>query len=372
MKKKIKRIAIKILIILCIISMNISFIHYENPKMKAINWAILAPGKIAHKMAKAMLKSKGKAKLNLYAIGSRNAERAKKFAEIYGFERSYGSYKELLEDPNVDAVYIANPHAFHFDLIMQSLEAGKHVLCEKPAVCNMTQLKKVIEKSKEKKLFFMEAMWTAFNPCIKRVKKVISEGKIGKIKHIQSFFNTRTPFNPKHRLWAPELAGGALLDLGIYNIFYAMTINNYEPIISHSSNVRLVNGIDAWNSVNLTFQNGVTTHFESSCDMPNPSKTHNSVIYGTKGYIISKNFFMQTKAEVHVYKGEGNNEKDLVEVIEEPFDVNGFEYELIEANECILDGKIESDIHGFQRSIDLRSIMDQLRNDWGLKYPFEK
>jgi len=342
--------------------------------MKSVNWSILAPGIIAHKMAEAMVKTKEKekAKINLYAIGSRNVERAKEFAEKYGFEKYYGSYKELLSDPKVDAVYIANPHAFHFDSIMECLEAGKHVLCEKPAVCNMGQLNKVIEKAKEKKLFFMEAMWTAFNPCIKRIKKVISEGKIGELKHIQSFFNLRIPFDKKHRLWAPELAGGALLDLGIYNIFYSMIINNYEPIIKHSSNVRLVNDIDAWNSVNLTFKNGVTTHFESSCDMPNESKSHDAVIYGTKGYISSKNFFFQTKAEVHVYKGEGGNDNDLVEVIEEPFDVNGFEYQLIEASECILNGKTESEVHSYQRSIDLCQIMDQLRNDWGFKYPFEK
>ena len=340
--------------------------------MKSVNWAILAPGSIANRMAEAMLKSKDKTKLNLYAVGSRSLERSKEFAEKYGFEKYYGSYKELLADPKVDAVYIANPHAFHFDSIMECFEAGKHVLCEKPAVCNIGQLNKVIEKSKEKKLFFMEAMWTAFNPCIKRIKKVISEGKIGEIKHIESFFNLRIPFNPKHRLWAPELAGGALLDLGIYNIFYSMIINNYEPIISHSSNVRLVNGIDAWNSVNLIYKNGVTTHFESSCDMPNESKSFDSVIYGTKGFISSKNFFFQTKAEVHVYKGDEGNENELVEVIEEPFDVNGFEYELIDSNECILNGKIESDVHGIQRSVDLCTIMDQLRKDWGFKYPFEK
>ena len=339
--------------------------------MKAVNWAILAPGLIAHRMAEAMVKSKEKSKINLYAIGSRNIERSKEFAEKYGFEKAYGSYKELLSDPKVEAVYIANPHAFHYDSIMQCLEAGKHVLCEKPAVCNLGQLNKVIEKAKEKKLFFMEAMWTAFNPCIQKLKKKIyEEKKIGDIKHIESTFFIRIPFDPNHRLWAPSLAGGALLDLGIYCIYYSMLINNFEPIINHSSTVRMSNDIDAWNSVNLTFKNGVTTHFESSCDMASPSTTHDAVIYGTKGFISSKLFFLQQRAEIYAYKPEGN-ENELVEVVEEKFDVNGFEYELIEANECILKGKIESDVHSFQRSIDLCQVMDQLRNDWGFKYPFE-
>ena len=338
--------------------------------MKSVNWAILAPGIIAHKMAEAMQKSKDKTNLNIYAIGSRDLKRSKEFADKYGFEKAYGSYKELLSDPKVDAVYIANPHAFHFDSIMQCFEAGKHVLCEKPAVCNLDQLNKVIEKSKEKKLFFMEAMWTAFNPCIQKVKKIIYEKKlIGDIKHIESSFCIRVPFDPKHRLWAPDLAGGALLDLGIYNLYYAMTINNFVPIKKHSSNVKLVNGIDAWNSVDLTFENGVTTHFQSSCDMPN---TIEATIYGTKGFIYSKFFFFQQKSEVHVYKGKEGNENDLVETVEAPFDVNGFEYQLIDANENILKGKTESDIHSFQRSLDLCKIMDQLRKDWGFKYPFEK
>ena len=338
--------------------------------MKVVNWAILAPGRIAHKMAEAMKKSKGK--INLYAVGSRDLERAKQFAQKWGFEKSYGSYKDLLSDPKVDAVYVANPHSFHFDSVMACLEAGKHVLCEKPAACNLDQLTKMIEKAKEKKLFFMEAMWTAFNPCIKKIKKIISEGKIGEIKHISTEFKGRFPFDLKSRMWAPELAGGALLDLGIYNIYYAMIINNFEPIINHSSSARLSNGVDAWNSVNLTFKNGVTTHFESSIDIPSLTNRHDAIIYGSKGYIYSTNFNRQESAEVHVYTGDSYSHSDLVEKIEAPFDVNGFEYQVIDATECILNGKIESEIHSFQHSIDLCKVMDNLRNDWGFKYPFEK
>ena len=340
--------------------------------MKSVNWAILAPGRIANKMAEAMKKSKGKIDINLYAVGSRDIERAKQFAEKWGFQKAYGSYKELLSDPKVDAVYIANPHSFHFESVIACLESGKHVLCEKPAACNLDQLNKMIEKAKEKKLFFMEAMWTAFNPCIQKIKKVISEGKIGEIKHIQSDFNGRFPFDIKSRTWNPELAGGALLDLGIYNIFYSMIINNFDPIVSHSSSARIVNGVDAWNSVNLIFKNGVTAHFQSSIDIPILTNRHDSIIYGSKGYIISTDFNKQEKAEVHVYKTDAYSNSDIVEEIKAPFDINGFEYQLIDATECILKGKIESDVHTFQHSIDLCEMMDKLRNDWGFKYPFEK
>ena len=150
----------------------------------------------------------------------------------------------------------------------------------------------------------MEAIWTAFNPFIQKLKKVISEGKIREIKHIESDFSGRFPFDVKSRAWAPELAGGALLDLGIYNIFYSMIINNFEPIVNHVSSVRMENGVDAWNSVNLTFKNRVTAHFQSSIDIPSLTNSHDAVIFGSKGFITSTNFNRQEKAEVRIYNSD--------------------------------------------------------------------
>ena len=133
--------------------------------MKSVNWAILAPGKIANKMAEAMKKSKGK--INLYAIGSRDLERAKQFQEKWGFEKAYGTYKELLSDPKVDAVYVANPHSFYFESVMACLEAGKHVLCEKPVACNLDQLNKMIEKQKKKNYFLWKQYGLLLIPLFK-------------------------------------------------------------------------------------------------------------------------------------------------------------------------------------------------------------
>lgn len=334
-----------------------------------MNWAILAPGIIAESMAKAM-NGAGK-DVTLYAVASRNLERACDFAKKWGFKKAYGSYEELLKDPEVEAVYVANPHAFHFDSVMQCLNAGKHVLSEKPAGCNLKQLETMINTAKQKGLFFMEAMWTAFNPCVNKQLEWIAEGKIGQVKHVQSYFCNRIPFDPKNRLWAPELAGGALLDLGIYNIYYAMMISGYSKIKEHSSIVRMENNIDAWNSVNLVFENGITTSFQSACDMPAGSNSHDAIVYGTKGFITSRNFFMSQEAEIHLYKSEWGNDNEVVEVIKEPFMVNGYEYELLAATKCIQEGKLECETHSHQRSIELCKIMDQLRTDWNFKYPFE-
>ncbi|MBR6154278.1 MAG: Gfo/Idh/MocA family oxidoreductase, partial [Treponema sp.] len=262
-----------------------------------VNWAILAPGRIANSMATAMngikdgkLETIDGNKIRLYAVASRNLERAKDFAAKWNFEKAYGSYEELYNDPDVDAVYIANPHAFHLESALGCLKAGKHVLCEKPAGCSRDQLDKMTSLAREKNLFFMEAMWTAFNPAIAQIKKEIAAGTIGQIKNIDSRFCNRNPYDPNDRNYAPDQAGGALLDLGIYNIYFAMMLSDFSPVVERSSQVRMLKGVDAWNGVNLTFENGIVTSFQSAMDVHSTGPTHDAVIYGTKGFITVENF----------------------------------------------------------------------------------
>lgn len=338
-----------------------------------VNWAILAPGAIANSMAFAMKETaKVNDKVRLYAIGSRDLDRAKSFADKWGFQKAYGSYDDLLNDPEVDAVYISNPHAFHFDSAMACLAKGKHVLCEKPAGCNISQLNSMIEAAQKNNVFFMEAMWTAFNPCVNKMREVVASGVIGDLKHIESRFCNRIAYDPKNRLWAPELAGGALLDLGIYNIYFSALINGFSPVKEYNSTVRMVKEIDAWESVNLKYENGVTASFQSACDMTAASDTHDAIIFGTKGFITTKNFFLAQKAEIHTFKNDGGNENEITQIIDMPFAANGYEYEMIHATECILSGINESSVHTFAKSRELCSMMDTLRKDWGFKYPFEK
>ncbi|MCR4742749.1 MAG: Gfo/Idh/MocA family oxidoreductase [Treponema sp.] len=343
-----------------------------------INWAILAPGRIAKSMATAMngvknnaLKNIDGSKIRLYAVASRNLQRAQEFADKFNFQKAYGSYQELFDDPQVDAIYVANPHAFHFDSVMAALKAKKHVLCEKPAGCSRQQLDQMTSLARKNKLFFMEAMWTAFNPCIAQIKKEIQAGTIGEIKNIASRFNNRNPYDPNDRNYSPDLAGGALLDLGIYNIYFSMIFADFSPVKEYSSSVRMFKGIDAWNSVNLSFQNQIMASFQSAMDLPNPEKSHPATIYGTKGYITMENFFMVQKAQVYTYKNIWGPEAQLVREIDCPFAVNGYEYELAHATQKILDGQTESDIHTIQKSENLCSMMDKLRQDWNMKYPWE-
>jgi len=337
-----------------------------------VNWAILAPGAIAAYMAAAMKGTAAEDKrVRLYAVGSRNLQRAKEFADKWGFEKAYGSYEELLADPEVDAVYISNPHAFHLESALQCIAAGKHVLCEKPAGCSMTQLNEMINAAQLKNVFFMEAMWTHFNPCVNKIRQAINSGVIGDLVHIESRFNNRIPYDTKSRMWAPELAGGALLDLGIYNIFFSTFMNNFQPVTEYNSLVRMYKEVDAWNCVNMKFANGVTADFQSACDRTAGSETHNACIYGTKGFITTKNFFLAQKAEIHTFTKEGGNENEVTQIIDEPFKINGYEYEMIHVTDCILAGKTESPVHTYERSRQLCGFMDQLRKDWGFKYPWE-
>lgn len=343
-----------------------------------VNWAILAPGRIANSMAAAMngiidgkLKTADGNTIRLYAVASRNIERAKEFADKWHFKKAYGSYEELYKDPELDAVYIANPHAFHLNSTLGCLNAGKHVLCEKPAGCSRDQLDKMTSLARKNGLFFMEAMWTAFNPCIAEIRREIAAGTIGQIKNIDSRFCNRSPYDPNDRNYAPDQAGGALLDLGIYNIYFAMMLADFSPITAKSSAVRMLKGVDAWNSVNLTFENGIVTSFQSAMDVPSAGPTHDAVIYGTKGFITVENFFCSQSADVHVYKNIWGGDSEVVRKIRQPFAVNGYEYELVHATECILSGKTESDVHTFKKSEDLCATMDALRANWNMKYPWE-
>ncbi|MBP5365957.1 MAG: Gfo/Idh/MocA family oxidoreductase [Bacteroidales bacterium] len=337
-----------------------------------VNWAIVAPGNIANKMAEAISAS-GRTDKSIcaYAIASRNIERASAFAQKWNFQKAYGSYEELFNDPNVDAVYVSNPHPFHHDVVVQALQHGKHVLCEKPAGCNMAQLTDMLDFARRQNLFFMEAMWSAFNPCLNAVRQRIGAGVIGDVKNIGSRFCNRFPYAPHSRFFDPDQAGGALLDLGIYNIYFSMMMAQSTNVVKYNSLARIEKGVDMWNSVNLLFDNGITASFQSAVNQPTVVDTHNAIIYGEKGFIFVKNFFMTEYAEVQLFTADGN-EYRLAEKIDMPFDVNGYEYEMRAATQCILRGETESAVHPHSMSKILCSLMDSIRADWGLKYPFEK
>ena len=190
-------------------------------KNKNIRWGIISTGWIAHKMATALKVVNG---AELYAVGSRSIDTARKFAEEYSIPKAYGSYEELVNYPDVDVVYIGTPHNLHLPNTILALDHNKHVLCEKPLGVNRKEVDRMIAKAKEKNLFLMEAMWSRFLPNIIKTKDLVDSGAIGNVKFLTASFSIRSDNGPEHRHYNIDLCGGTILDTGIYNVFLSLLL----------------------------------------------------------------------------------------------------------------------------------------------------
>lgn len=321
----------------------------------AFNLGIIGLGHIANKMADTAVKTDG---VRLYAVASRTLEKAEEFGKSRGAIKCYGSYEELAEDKDVDLIYIATPHAFHSDIALMCLDKGKNVLIEKPAAVNGRQAREIFKKAEEKNLFAGEAMWSRFLPLQKTVNDIIKSGEIGEVVSVTA--NTGGYLSNVPRLILPELAGGALLDVGIYSLNFASMIID-EPIEKISTDAILTEkGIDAQNAFIITYKSGKMAILGSSILSESDLK---AVVYGTKGRIEGDFIFNFSK--IKVITPEGNR------ITEKPKQITGFEYELLSAVKAISEGKTESPEMPHSETVKMLDIMDRLRNEWGVRYPFE-
>ncbi len=322
------------------------------------NWAIIAPGRIAQRFAKGL---EAVEKANLYAVGSSNLERANEFAEKFNADRTFDSYADLANDPNVDAIYIANPHRFHFETALLCLQAGKPVLCEKPLTVNKKQAQTLIDTAKENNVFLMEALWSRFLPVWVQVKNWLAEGRIGEVKILSSMFGFNIPRDQADRLLNPELAGGVLLDMGVYNCSMSQFVMGSNPVSYTIEGYVGETGVDERVSATLNYGNNRISQF--TCNFQ--ADTNNEfVIYGTKGKIVvHQHFWDTTQASLYV-------EDKLVETFNQPFLASGFEYQIMEVMKCLEAGKIESDIISWSDTLTTMELMDSMLDDLGVKYPF--
>ena len=317
-----------------------------------IRWGILATGVIAHKFAKT-INSMGN-ETQLVACGSRNIEHAKAFAQEFSIPKFYDSYEALVQDDDVDAIYIATPNSMHFENMKMCIEAGKHILCEKPMTTNAEDAKKIFELAKEKGIFLMEAFWISMLPMHLKIAQIISDGVIGEVKHIRADFGFTVQGERRNRKFDASLGGGALLDIGIYNIgFVAMTLG-YHPIKIQSKVHMSEFGTDDFETMIFEYENGATASMTVSIGMKIEKE---GVIYGTKGSIRLPDFQQAEKMYVDFYNG-------TVEEINMPVDINGFEYQIREAIKCIESGKVSSSIQTPQNTISVMEIMDSIREQW--------
>ncbi|NLP35201.1 MAG: Gfo/Idh/MocA family oxidoreductase [Clostridiales bacterium] len=328
--------------------------------MRTIKWGIIGAGRIASTFASALNSLEN---VELTAIASRNQDRAEEFARKFKIKKAYGSYEELAKDPEVDVVYIATPHSEHKDNSALCIQHRKAVLCEKPFTINRHEAEYLISLAKEHKVFLMEAMWTKFLPVNAIVKSWIAEKKIGEVRHIRASFGYYSEFDRSSRIYNPDTAGGALLDVGIYPISYVMYLLDELPEHVISSAVIGRSNVDEQNVISLRFKNGVLADLSSAISVDIGS---DAVIIGDKGKIVVPEFWKADKADR--YDAQGN----LVETYSLPHPKNGYEYEAKEVNHCLREGKTESSIHPLQSTLEIMTIMDQIRQEWGLQYPQEK
>ena len=327
--------------------------------MKKYNWAVIGTGRIAHTFAEAL---KGCDDAVLYAVGSRSEAKAKSFAEEFGFEKAYGSYRELAEDKNIDVVYIATPMSSHFADVMLCIENGKNVLCEKSVGLNCSQAEQMISAAKEKGLFFMEAMWMKCRPTYLKAIEWLNSGKIGEPEYIKADFCNLVEYDPNDRLFSPECGGGALLDLAVYPLTLVSDFLGREPIRITSDAHIGRDGVDLSNSILLNHENAyasVNTGFE----IPN---RNNAVICGSKGSILFGDWFFCT-CEVSLLDHNGKLlEKSIIEN-----KINGYEYEIEEVHSCLYAGLTESSLVPHSSTLAVMKMMDTCRKDWKMVYPNE-
>lgn len=321
-----------------------------------MKWGIMATGNIANKFAKTinMMKDAGEDQ-ELVACASRSLEKAKQFAETYGIEKAYGSYEEMLEDTEVEVVYIATPNNFHYENCKACLNAGKHVLCEKPFTVDAGEAAKLYELAKEKGLFIMEGFWIRFLPALQKMQEIIKSGEIGDVMFARSDYGFIAKGARRVRKFAPELAGGALLDIGIYNLgFMRMVMGDTNPV-NYNDNYHLSEfGTDDFSTIMMQYPNGASAHILTSIGMDFP---RNAAVLGTKGSIYLDDFQHADHLQVEINEGE-NYELDF------PIEYGGFEYEIREVSQCIAAGKNTSDVLKSSDTIDVIAFMQELLNKW--------
>jgi predicted dehydrogenase len=325
--------------------------------LKKIKMAIMGPGGIAGLMAYTITPIP---EIELYAVGSRDLGRAEAFAERYGFQKAYGSYEELVRDPDVELVYIATPHSRHYEDTMLCIDHGKPALVEKAFMVNAKQARKVLEYAKDKKVLVTEAIWTRYMPTRNMINDLLDSGVIG----TPNFLTANLGYLISHirRLTDPELAGGALLDLGVYTINFASMVFGDKVKGISAEAVMFDTGVDAMNNITMRFEGGETAFLYTSATVQTDRE---GVIYGDKGRLVIDN--INNPERIRVF------DLDYKEIAchEAPQQITGYEYQVISAAKAIEESRLECPEMPHSETIRVMELMDTIRTSWGLKYPFE-
>jgi predicted dehydrogenase len=328
---------------------------------ETIRWGILSTGYIAHKFAEGL---SALPDARLTAAGSRNPKTAAAFAERYDIPRSYGSYQELVQDPDIDVVYIGTPHRFHKENTLLCFSAGKAVLCEKPLTINATDAQTVVRAARQHKLLLMEAMWSRFLPAVVKARKLINDGAIGDVQIVASDFGFAAPFDPASRMYNPELGGGALLDVGIYPVSLAsMLMGPPDRIVSMGQ--LGTTGVDEQSAMIFGYDSGAL------------AVGYATIRCGTytEATIVGSGGMIRLHAQIGLFRPfkltlRLSGQED--QIIDVPYEGNGYNYEAAEVMRCLRSGETESPVMPLDESVEIIRTMDKIRKQWSLKYPMEQ
>lgn len=323
-----------------------------------IRWGIIGPGGIARRFAADL---KLVPDTQLVAVGSRSQESADKFADEFGAPNRHASYADLANDPDVDVVYIATPHPFHHANALLCLQAGKAVLVEKPFTINARQAQEVVDTARSAGLFAMEAMWSRYIPLMVRLRELISEGAIGEVRMLEVDFGFRSQLKPEGRLYNLALGGGALLDVGVYNVSLASMLFGTPTRIVSMAHLGET-GVDEQAGMVFGYPEGRLAVLSSAI---RTTMSQEAFIMGAEGRIrLHSPWWKPSRLTL-----TRPNQDDII--IDMPVEGFGFHHEAAEVVRCLREGRLESATMPLDETVAIMSTLDELRAQWGLKYPME-
>jgi predicted dehydrogenase len=323
-----------------------------------IRWGILGTGGIAHLQTKDLLANG----FTVTAVGSRSQESADRFAAEFGIETAHPSYEQLVEDPNVDIVYVSTPHIFHAENALLALRAGKHVLVEKAFTINAREARDVVDVAAASGLVALEAMWTRWLPHMVRIREIIAAGTLGEIRTVLADHNQNLPKDPKHRINNPDLAGGALLDLGIYPVSFAFDVLGQPTSIIATASMTAT-GVDRQTAIVFGYADGQQAVLHAALDTLGPNT---AVILGTEGRIEIESVWY-TPVGFTVFDADN----EVIERYESDVSNRGMQYQAWEAERLIASGNTAGTVLPPSETVQIVEALDEIRRQIDLRYPGE-
>jgi predicted dehydrogenase len=321
-----------------------------------VKWGILGTGKIARRFMQAAFYVPD---AQVVAVGSREQHTADQFGAQFGVPKRYGSYDALIGDPEVEIVYVATPHTLHAENTLAALQASKHVLCEKPFTVNAPQAEQVIQAARAAGKFVMDGMWTRCFPVVREIIRRIQTGELGEIRYLQADFGFRPEFNPTSRLFAPELGGGALLDVGVYPVALAfLVLGAPKQIVSHAT--LGATGVDELCSMLFLYENGAQAVLSASLQVEMPKQAN---ICGSQARIHMPAPWWKP-SEAYLVRNDGATEHLLY-----PYEGDGLQFEIRHVHDCLRQGLTESPWMPLDETLGIMRALDTLRAQWGVRYP---